>query len=248
MRWTPAQKYVAEFLGTFGLLVAVTGAALFSLNMSGVDGTARFLVIALSIGLGLIGLLYALADISGGHYNPAITVGVWAAGRMPTRDVVPYVLAQVAGALVGVATMAGVAHGSPALWSTVIHNNVALASEGYQGNGSPYGVAMGSVFLLEVVMTFLFVQAVLYSTRAGASAGNLAPVSIGFTLIMIHLVSLGIDGTSVNPARSFAPAILSSGISGDHWAIAQDWLFWVAPIVGALIAALVERFLREKAA
>ncbi len=246
MHWTAAQKYLAEFLGTFGLLVAVTGAALFSLNIPGVDLTTRYLMIALSIGGGLIGLLYALGEISGGHFNPAVTVGAWASGRMPARDVIPYVLAQVAGAVVAVAVMAAVAHGSGSLWTTVIGSRVALASEGYSGNGSPYSVAVGSVFLLEVVLTFLFLQAILLATRSDGSTKNLAPVGIGLTLVMIHLASLPIDGTSVNPARSFAPAILSAFFPADRWAITQDWLFWVAPIVGALIAALVERALRPK--
>ncbi len=246
MHWTDSQRYLAEFLGTFGLLIAVTGAAMFTLNIPGVDPTARVLIIALSIGWGLIGLLYALGEVSGGHFNPAITVGAWASGRLPTRDVVPYVLAQVAGALVAVAAIAAVAHGSGTLWGSVTGSHAALASEGYSGDGSPYTVAVGSVFLLEVVLTFLFLQAVLFATRAEGSTKNLAPVGIGLTLAMIHLVSLPIDGTSVNPARSFAPALLSAYFPADRWAISQDWLFWVAPIVGALIAALVERALRPK--
>ncbi len=247
MRWTPPQRYVAEFLGTFGLLICVTGAASLSLNVNPLDPTARVLIIALSIGIGLIGLLYALGDISGGHFNPAITIGMFASGRLAARDVLPYVLAQVAGAVLGVAVIAGVAHGSGSLWPLAAGKDVALAAQGYRGNGSPYTVALASVFLLEVTLTFLFVQAVLLATRSESSAKNLAPVGIGLTLTMIHLVSLPIDGTSVNPARSFAPALVTLAIPADRWAIQQDWLFWVAPIVGALLAALVERYLRPHA-
>ncbi len=243
---TAGQRYLAEFLGTFGLLVSVTGAALFTLNIPSVDLTTRYLIIGLAIAAGLIGLLYAFGDLSGGHFNPAVTIGVWAAGRMPARDVVPYILAQVAGAIVAVAALAGVAHGSSTLWGAVTNRTVAFASEGYSGGNSPYSVAVGSVFLLEVILTFLFVQAILFATREGGAAKNLAPVGIGLTLLMIHLVSLPIDGTSVNPARSFAPALLSAAFSADRWAIQDDWLFWVAPIVGALIAALVERVLRPR--
>jgi len=246
MTATALQRYLAEFLGTFGLLVSITGAALLTLNSGALAADPlRLVMIAFAAGVGLLGLIYAFGDLSGGHFNPAVTIGFWVAGRMKARDVVPYVIAQVAGALTGVAAIAGVAWGSSSLWSRVIPT--ALGSEGYSGGTSPYTVALGSVFLLEVVMTFLFVSVILFSTRAESSAKNLAPLSIGLTLVMVHLASLSIDGTSVNPARSFAPALLSAMWSSDRWAIQQDWLFWVAPIVGAAIAALTERALRTSA-
>jgi aquaporin Z len=248
MAVSSGRRYVAEFLGTFGLLVAISGPALLSLNQAGLDATTRLLMIAFGAGLGLAGLIWALGDLSGGHFNPAVTIGAWAAGRLPSRDVVPYVLAQVAGAILGVAAIAGVAYGRSALWSTVTGQGAALGSEGYAGGGSPYTVAVGSVFLLEVVLTFLFVLVILLATRPERSAKNLAPLGIGITLLMAHLGSLTIDGTSLNPARSFAPALLSSVWSPDRWAIQQDWLFWVAPIVGALIAAAVDRYLAGPAA
>ncbi len=248
MTATPAQRYLAEFLGTFGLLVAITSVALLSLNLAGVEPTTRFLMIALAAGLGLTGLIYAFGDLSGGHFNPAVTIGFWVSGRFPSRDVAPYLLAQVAGALVAVATIAGVAYGSAGLWTSVTGQGVALGSEGYSGGGSPFHLAWPSVFLLEAVMTFLFVTVILSSTRTGRTAANLAPLAIGLTLLVAHLGSLTIDGTSVNPARSFAPAVLSAMWSPDRWALNQDWLFWVAPIVGAVIAALVERALAERSA
>jgi aquaporin Z len=243
---TTAQRLVAEFLGTFGLLISITGAALLSFNLPPGAWILRILLIGFAAGLGLAGLIYALGDLSGGHFNPAVTVAAWGSGRFPGRDVIPYILAQVAGAIVAVATIAGVAYGSSGLWDT--SRAVALASEGYSGNGSPYTVAVGSVFLLEVVMTFLFAMVILFSTRTESTTKNLAPLSIGLTLLMVHLASLPIDGTSVNPARSFAPALLSISWGSDRWAIQQDWLFWVAPIVGGLLAAAVDRYLRVRSA
>jgi aquaporin Z len=247
MTWSPGQRYLAEFLGTFGLLVSVTGGALFSLNNSlGYDPLARVLLISFAIGTGLIGMIYAFGDLSGAHFNPAVTIGMFAAGRFRARDVVPYILAQLLGAVVGVATIAGVAYGSSGLWSIVTSSPVALASQGYSGNGSPYGVALGSVFLLEVVFTFFLVEVILFATRSDNFSKNLAPIGIGLSLLMINLVAIPIDGASVNPARSFAPALLSAGFSGDMWAIQQNWLFWVAPIVGGLLAAAVDRMLRPR--
>ncbi len=247
MKWAPGQRYLAEFVGTFGLLMCVAGAAVFTLNIPGVEPTARLLMIALSIGFGVAGLVWALGDISGAHLNPAITVGAWVAGRISAREVVPYILSQVAGAIVAVGVIAGVAHGSASLWSSATSSGVAFASQGYAGHGAPYTVALGSVFLLEVVMTFLFVTVVLFATRSEGSTRNLAAGAIGLTLGMVHLVSLSIDGTSVNPARSFGPALLSAFFPADRWAIGEDWLFWVAPLLGGILAALLERALRPQA-
>jgi len=242
MTWSPAQRYLAEFLGTFGLLLSVTGAALLSLNLTIFDPISRVMLISFAIGGGLIGVIYAFGDLSGAHFNPAVTVAFWAAGRFRARDVVPYILAQVLGGVLGVAVIAGVAYGSSNLWS--LATSAAFASQGYSGNGSGYTVAVGSVFLLEVVFTFFLVHVILFATRADSSAKNLAPVGIGLTLLMINLVAIPIDGASVNPARSFAPALLSAFFSGDRWAIEQNWLFWVAPILGGLIAAAIDRVLR----
>ena len=246
MSWSPAQRYAAEFVGTFILLASVTGGALFSLALTP-DPIARVMLIAFALGLGVIGAIYAFGDISGAHFNPAVTIGLWAAGRFRGRDVVPYIVAQVLGGIVGVAAVAGVAYGSGSLWGAVTGSSVALASQGYAGNGSPYTVALGSVFLLEVMVTFVLVLVIAFATRSENFSKNLAPLGIGLTLIMTNLIAIPIDGASVNPARSFPPALLSYGFSGDGWALTQDWLFWIAPIVGGLIAAAVDWALRQRA-
>jgi aquaporin Z len=244
MAWSAGQRYLAEFLGTFGLLLSVTGAAVLSLNVdSGAfSADSRVMIISLSLGFGVLGMVYAFGDVSGAHLNPAVTIAMFIAGRTKARDVVPYIVAQVLGGIVAVAAIAGVAYGSSTLWTATQH--IAIASQGYSGNGSPYTVSLGSVFLLEVVMTFFLVLVILYATREDGFAKNLAPVGIALTLTMTNFVAIPIDGASVNPARSFAPAVLSSMWSGSQWAIQQDWLFWVAPIVGGVVAAVVERFLR----
>jgi len=243
MAWSLGQKVIAEFVGTFGLLVSVTGAALLSLNVSSFDAWGRVLLISLALGLGVLGMAYAFGDVSGGSFNPAITIAAWVSGRLKAVEALAYIVAEVLGGIVGVATIAGVAYGSGTLWTSAIGG--ALASQGYSGNGSPYTVGVGSVFLLEVVLTFFLVIVVLMATRENGSAKNLAPVGIALTLAMTNLVAIPIDGASINPARSFAPAILSAMWSSDHWAIAQDWVFWVAPILGGLIAAGVARLMRE---
>jgi len=253
MTWSAGQRYLAEFLGTFGLLLSVTAAALFSLNVaSGFDPVSRVMLISFAIGFGLVGMIYAFGDLSGAHFNPAVTIAMWLAGRFKSRDVIPYIVAQLAGGILGVAVIAGVAYGGSSgpfgLWSMSTGSNVALASQGYfaAGSSSPYTVSWGSVFLLEVVMTFFLVEVILFTTRSDNFSKNLAPLGIGVTLLMINLVAIPIDGASVNPARSFAPAVLSAYYSGDQWAIQQDWLFWVAPIVGGLLAAGVDRLLRAR--
>ncbi len=246
--WSDGQRYLAEFLGTFGLLVSVSGGALLTFGAGwGSDNLTHVLVISLAIGAGLVGVIYAFGDLSGAHFNPAVTVAFWVAGRFRGRDVVPYIVAQLLGGLVGVAVIAGVAYGNGGLWSAVTAPGVALASQGYSGNGAPYAVGLASVFLLEVLITFFLVHVILFATRAASSAKNLAPVGIGLTLLMLNLIAIPIDGASANPARSFAPAVLSYYFSGDQWALQQDWIFWVAPLVGGILAAGVDRLLRERA-
>ncbi|HYA57005.1 MAG TPA: aquaporin [Thermoplasmata archaeon] len=250
MTWSSGQRYLAEFVGTFGLVISITGAAvllpnaLFAPNVGEVP-EVRVLLLSLSLGFGVLGMIYAFGDVSGAHFNPAVTVAMWMSGRTKPMDAVAYILAQVLGGILAVATIAGVAYGYSPLWGSA--QGMALASQGYSGNGSPYLVSMGSVFLLEVVMTFFLVTVILFATRTEGFAKNLAPVGIALTLAMTNLVAIPIDGASVNPARSFAPALLSIGFSGDRWAIQQDWIFWVAPIIGAILAALIERIMRPKA-
>jgi len=251
MAWTSGQRYLAEFLGTFGLLLSVTGAALFSLNLSSpigvIDPNGRVLLISIALGAGVIGMIYAFGDVSGAHFNPAVTIGMWLTGRTKSRDVVPYVVAQVLGGLLAVGLLAAVAHGSTSLWNAVTGaNGPALASQGYSGNGAPYTMALGSIFLLEVTFTFFLVLVILFATRSDSFAKNLAPLGIGLTLIMTNLVAIPLDGASVNPARSFAPAVISGIVnySNNGWALQQNWLFWVAPILGGILAAAVERVMR----
>ncbi|HTW40208.1 MAG TPA: aquaporin [Thermoplasmata archaeon] len=248
MAYSLGQKALAEFVGTFGLLSFVTGAALFTIPDGAFDPAGRVLLISLSLGLGVMGMAYALGDISGASFNPAITVAQIVRRRVQPRDGVVFIVAQVVGGVVAVGVIAGVAYGYSALWNVASGSTVALASQGYSGNGSPYSFGVGSVFLLEVVMTFFLVAVVLFVTRPNNSTKNLAPVGIALTLAMTNLVAIPVDGASVNPARSFAPAILSSMWTGDRWAIEQDWLFWVAPILGGLIAAIVDWSLSERSA
>jgi len=246
MAWSSGQKYLAEFVGTFGLLLAVGGAAVFTLNWAGgFTAVGRVAVVSLSVGFGLIGLIYAFGDISGGHFNPAVTIGAWVAGRFPARDVIPYILCQLAGGVLGMGVVAGIAYGNSTFFSTAQAS--ALASQCYGSSNGCAGFSMASVFLIEVVFTFFLVMVILFSTRAEGSAKNLAPIGIGLTLLMANLVAIPIDGASINPARSFAPAVLSSMWSSGNWAIGQDWLFWVAPIVGGLFAAVLDRALRASA-
>jgi aquaporin Z len=243
MAWSSAQKALAEFLGTFGLVVSVTGAAVFTAGI-GTDVNARVFLIAAALGFGVLGMVYAFGDVSGAHFNTAVTIGMWVTGRMKARDVLPYIVAQLLGGIVAVATIAGVAYGNASTWTAAQGN--ALASQGYSGNSAPYFYSAGSVFLLEVAFTFFLVLVILYATRSEGFSKNLAPVGIALTLLMTNLVAIPVDGASVNPARSFAPALISGILwSGDRWAITQDWMFWVAPIVGGLLAAVVARVLKE---
>lgn len=243
MPWSRGQKYLAEFVGTMGLLLAVGGAAVFSLVWAD-DMMGRVLLVSLSVGGGLIGLIYVFGDISGAHLNPAVTVGAWVAGRLPGREVVPYVLAQTAGGVTGMGIIAGIAYGGSATTFASVQSH-ALASQCYaMGSVACGGYGLGAVFLIEVAMTFLLVLVVLFATRPGSTAQQLAPIGIGLTLLMTNLVAIPVDGASINPARSFGPAVLSVLWSSGNWAIGQDWVFWVAPILGGALAALVERGLR----
>ena len=243
MAWTSAQKYVAEFIGTFGLLLSVSGAALFT-GVLGLDFGTRVMIISLSLGMGVIGMIYAVGDISGGHFNPAVTIAMWATGRLPARDVIPYIVAQVIGGIVAVGIIVGVLSGYSGVSLSMVAGGNGFASQGYSGNGSPYLYSVGSVFLLEVTLTFFLVFVILFATRTEAIGKYVAGLGIGLTLIMTNLMAIPVDGASVNPARSFAPAILSAFYSSGQWAIKEDWIFWVAPILGGLFAAVLARMLK----
>lgn len=242
MSWSLGQRCLAEFLGTYILVFSIVAAVVFTETEGGFDPAARVALAGLAIAFGAVAAIYAFGDLSGGHLNPAVTVGLWVLGRFRGRDVVPYVLAQVAGSFVAAATVAGVAHGASAIWNGAIP--IGFASQGYSGNGSPYAYAWPSVFLAEVAGTLVLVLVALRTTRNESFSKNLAPVGIGLTVGLMNLVLIPVDGASVNPARSFGPALFAAYFSGGRWAIQQDWLFWVAPVVGGLIAAAIERALR----
>jgi aquaporin Z len=242
------RKYLAEFLGTFGLLLGGGGAAVFSLPLAsalGFDPLARVVLVSLAFGATLIGLIWAFGDLSGGHFNPAVTVSMAVSGRMPVRDVVPYILCQLVGGILAMAVVLGIVLGGPSGFSDAV-KGAALGSQAYSGNGSPGAFSLGAVFLTELALSFLFITVIQLGTKSENPSRFVAALPIGLTLMITNLVAIPIDGASMNPARSFSPAVVSLywSWSSDGWALTQSWLFWVAPILGGVLAALVERMLR----
>jgi aquaporin Z len=192
-----------------------------------------FVGVSLAFGLTVLTMAYAIGHISGCHLNPAVSVGLAVAGRFKFSELPAYVIAQVAGAVVAAAVLAWIASGAPGF-----ELSGGLASNGY-GEHSPGGYSMESGFVTEVVMTLMFLIIILGATDKRAPAG-FAPLAIGLGLTLIHLISIPVTNTSVNPARSTGPALIVQG-----WAVAQLWMFWVAPIIGAAIAGLVYRWFEE---
>lgn len=239
MAWSSGQRYLAEFLGTFALLLFGGGAAVFTITGGILEPLSRAVLISFAIGVTILGAAYALGDVSGGHFNPAVTIAMWVGRRMPARDVLPYIVAQVVGGIVGIGVVAAIVAGSAP--ANTAAQGGALASQCYSASNAPAscGFSWGSVFLLEAALTFVFALVILLVTRPESPTKNLAPVAIGLTLMVTNLVAIPVDGASINPARSFAPALLSAGWSSGNWAIGQDWLFWIAPIVGGILAGLV---------
>lgn len=219
------KKYAAELIGTFWLVLGGCGSAVISAAFPNVG--IGLLGVSLAFGLTVLTMAYAIGHISGCHLNPAVTVGLVVAKRHPAKELLPYVVAQVVGGILGAATLYLIASGK-AGFST----SAGFASNGF-GAHSPGGYSMTAALVTEVVMTFAFLFIILGSTDKKAPAG-LAPIAIGLGLTLIHLISIPVTNTSVNPARSTGVAIFV----GD-WAIAQLWLFWLAPIVGAAIAGVV---------
>jgi aquaporin Z len=189
-----------------------------------------FAGVALAFGLTVLTMAFAIGHISGCHLNPAVTLGLWAGGRHPVGEVVPYIVVQVLGAIAGAFMLYMIASGKPGF------ELGGFASNGY-GEHSPGGYSLASGFLTEVVMTLMFVLIILGATDKRAPAG-FAPIAIGLALTLVHLFSVPVTNASVNPARSTGPALIVGG-----WALAQLWLFWVGPIFGALIAGYVYRWL-----
>ncbi len=226
-----SKKLAAEFIGTFWLVLGGCGSAVLAAGVA--DVGIGYAGVALAFGLTVLTMAFAIGHISGCHLNPAVTVGLWAGGRHPIGEVVPYFIAQVLGAIVGAYVVYMIASGQPGF-----DLNAGLASNGY-GDHSPGGYSMAAGFLCEVVMTMMFLFIILGATDRRAPAG-FAPIAIGLGLTLIHLISIPVTNTSVNPARSTGPALIVGG-----WAIAQLWMFWVAPIFGALIAGYLYRWLAD---
>jgi aquaporin Z len=226
------KKLAAEFIGTFWLVLGGCGSAVIAAAFPEVGiGLAG---VALAFGLTVLTMAYAIGHISGCHLNPAVTVGLWAGGRHPAGEVLPYVVAQVLGGIAGAFVLLMIASGQP---------NFDLAA-GFAANGygahSPGGYSMAAGFLTEVVMTMMFLIIILGAIHHRAPTG-FAGIAIGLGLTLIHLISIPVTNTSVNPARSTGPAVFV----GD-WALSQLWLFWVAPILGALIAGYVYRWMASE--
>jgi aquaporin Z len=227
------RRTAAEFLGTFWLVFGGCGSAVLAAAFPHVG--IGLLGVSLAFGLTVLTMAYSVGHISGCHLNPAVTVGLTAGGRFPAADVAPYVAAQVAGAIVAAFTLYEIASGK-ADWSLAANG---LAANGY-GEHSPGLYAMSAGFLIEAVLTFMFVMIILGSTDRRAPAG-FAPIAIGLGLTLIHLISIPVTNTSVNPARSTGPALVVGG-----WALQQLWMFWVAPIMGGALGGIGYRWLAEE--
>jgi len=226
-----SRRAVAEFFGTFWLVFGGCGAAVLAAAFPGLG--IGFLGVALAFGLTLLTMAYAVGHISGGHFNPAVTLGLWAAGRCANRHVLPYIVAQVIAGILAAAALWVIASGKPG-WVPD-----GFAANGY-GEFSPGKYSLGACFFTEVLMTFFFLFIIIGTTSKGAAVG-FAGIPIGLALTLIHLVSIPVTNTSVNPARSTGPALFAGGAH-----IAQLWLFWIAPILGAMIAGWVGRWMYER--
>lgn len=223
------RRMAAEGIGTFWLVLGGCGSAVISAAFPQVG--IGLLGVALAFGLTVLTMAYAIGHISGCHLNPAVSLGLWAGKRFPGRDLAPYIVAQVIGAIVGAAILFIIATGKPGF-----DVQSGFAANGYAEH-SPGGYSLLAALVSEVVLTFMFLMIILGATDGRAPKG-FAPIAIGLGLTLIHLIGIPVTNLSVNPARSTGPAVFVGG-----WALAQLWLFWVAPIVGALIAGYAYRWL-----
>jgi len=227
------QRLGAEFLGTFWLVLGGCGSAVLAAAFP--DVGIGLLGVSLAFGLTVLTMAYAVGHISGGHFNPAVTLGLWAGGRFPAGEILPYWVVQVIGAIAAAAVLYVIASGQPDFSLAG-----GFASNGY-GEHSPGGYSMAAALVAEVVLTFFFVLIIMGATDGRAPAG-FAPLAIGMALTLIHLISIPVTNTSVNPARSTGQALFV----GD-WALGQLWLFWLAPLIGGAIGGLTYRWLaRDK--
>jgi aquaporin Z len=225
-----SNRVAAEFLGTFWLTFGGCGSAVLAAAFPGLG--IGFAGVALAFGLTVLTMAYAVGPISGAHFNPAVTVGLWAGRRIPGSYVVPYVIAQVVGAIAAAAVLYLIASGKPGFALG------GFASNGY-GDLSPGKYPLLSCFVMEVVATFFFLLVIMGST-APAAPGGFAPIAIGLALTLIHLISIPVTNTSVNPARSTGPALFAGGAY-----LGQLWLFWLAPILGGVVGGLAARMLGD---
>jgi aquaporin Z len=226
------KKYVAEFIGTFWLVLGGCGSAVLAAAFPNVG--IGLLGVSFAFGLTVLTMAFAVGHISGCHLNPAVSCGLWAGGRFPGKELLPYIVAQVLGGIVAGGVLYFIASGKAGFELAA-----GFASNGY-GAHSPGGYSMAAAFTTEVVMTMMFLLVIHGATDKRAPQG-FAPIAIGLCLTLIHLISIPVTNTSVNPARSTGVALFV----GD-WAISQLWLFWVAPIIGGLLGAVIYRFIGDE--
>ncbi|MCA1456729.1 aquaporin Z [Bradyrhizobium sp. BRP22] len=226
------QKYAAEAIGTFWLTFTGCGSAVIAAGFPQVG--IGLVGVSLAFGLSVVTMAYAIGHVSGCHLNPAVTVGLAAGGRFPAGQILPYVIAQVVGAVVAAGVLYLIASGAPGFDLAK-----GFASNGYDAH-SPGQYSLLAGFITEVVMTMMFLFIIMGATHGRAPAG-FAPLAIGLALTLIHLVSIPVTNTSVNPARSTGPALFVGG-----WALAQLWLFWVAPLIGGALGGVLYRWLSEE--
>lgn len=226
------KKLFAEFFGTFWLVFGGCGSAIFAAGIP--DLGIGFVGVSLAFGLTVLTMAYAVGHISGGHFNPAVSLGLWAGGKFEAKDLLGYIIAQVGGAIAAAATLYLIVSGKSG-FETV----GGFAANGF-GDLSPDGYNMVSALVAEIILTAFFLLVILGSTNARAPKG-FAPIAIGLTLTLIHLISIPITNTSVNPARSLSQAVFAEGAY-----LSQVWLFWVAPIVGAIIGGIIHKTFFEK--
>jgi aquaporin Z len=225
-------KYGAEFFGTFWLVLGGCGSAVLAAAFPNVG--IGLLGVSLAFGLTVVTMAYAIGHISGCHLNPAVSIGLWAGGRFPASQVIPYIIAQVLGAIAAGAVLFFIASGKAGFDVTA-----GFATNGF-GEHSPGGYSMMAALVTEVVMTMMFLIVILGATDKRAPQG-FAPLAIGLALTLIHLISIPVTNTSVNPARSTGVAVFQGG-----WAISELWLFWAAPIAGAILGAIVYRMISQE--
>lgn len=231
------KRFVAELLGTFWLVLGGCGSAVLAADFGG-DGNPLgigLLGVSLAFGLTVVTGAYALGHVSGGHFNPAVSIGLWAGGRFPARELLPYVVAQVAGAVVAGFVLYQIARGGPGFAIDPAAPG-AFASNGY-GDHSPGAYSLHAALIAEIVLTALFLVVIMGATHGHAPVG-FAPLAIGLALTLIHLISIPVTNTSVNPARSTGVALFAGGA-----ALSQLWLFWIAPIAGGVIGGTLYRWL-----